>query len=102
MPWFILSAEYGLLRPDAEVEPYERTLNNMAVKDRRDWAHRVLEQLEPRLAGVQRIVFLAGMRYREFLVPRLQALGHRIEVPLEGLPIGKQLQWFALRERNRT
>jgi len=102
MPWFILSAEYGLLEPDAEVEPYERTLNDMAVADRREWARRVLEQLEPRLAGVQRIVILAGMRYREFLLPRLNALCPRVEVPLEGLPIGKQLQWLTLRERDQT
>nr|WP_209005130.1 DUF6884 domain-containing protein [Anaeromyxobacter diazotrophicus] len=93
MPWFILSAQYGLLEPDAEVEPYERTLNTMAVAQRREWARRVLEQLEPRLASVQQIVLLAGMRYREFLVPRLSAVC-RVEVPLEGLGIGKQLHWF--------
>jgi uncharacterized protein DUF6884 len=32
--WFILSARYGLVAPDAEIEPYERTLNSMGVADR--------------------------------------------------------------------
>ncbi len=34
-PWFILSAEYGLLSPETEIAPYERTLNTMSVSDRR-------------------------------------------------------------------
>lgn len=46
MPWFILSAEYGLLEPDAEVEPYERTLNTMSVSDRREWARRGFQPLK--------------------------------------------------------
>ena len=30
-PWFILSAEYGLVPPDKVLAPYERTLNKMGV-----------------------------------------------------------------------
>ncbi len=36
--WFILSAKYGLLSPETEIEPYEQTLNNMRIRDRREWA----------------------------------------------------------------
>jgi len=94
MPWFILSAEYGLLDPDTVVAPYERTLNRMSIADRRAWAKRVAEVLVPRLVGVERVVVLAGERYREFLLPVLRAACRYVEVPMEGLPIGKQLQWF--------
>jgi hypothetical protein len=34
--WFILSAKYGLERPDAMIEPYEMTLNTVAVAERRN------------------------------------------------------------------
>ncbi len=30
-PWFILSAEHGLVAPDDLLEPYEKTLNTMSV-----------------------------------------------------------------------
>jgi hypothetical protein len=39
-PWFILSAEYGLISPEAVLAPYERTLNIMGKPERRDWATR--------------------------------------------------------------
>ena len=39
-PWFILSAEYGLLDPGEVIEPYERTLNKMPIRERRAWAER--------------------------------------------------------------
>jgi len=94
MPWFILSAEYGLLHPDTEVEPYERTLNLMPVAQRRDWARRVGEALKPHLVGAQQVVVLAGERYREFLMPMLKSACPDVRVPMEGLAIGYQLQWL--------
>ena len=94
MPWLILSAEHGLLHPDAEVSPYERTLNTMPVAERRAWASRVLEALRPHLLGTEQVVVLAGDRYREFLMPSLRATCRDVRVPMEGLKIGFQLQWL--------
>jgi len=89
--WFILSAEYGLLDPEAVVEPYERTLNKMPIRERRAWAEGVIAQLRGKLDGVDRIVILAGARYREFIMPDLTSRVAEVEVPLEGLRIGEQL-----------
>ena len=100
LPWYILSAEYGLVSPTAEIEPYERTLNKMGLAERRRWASTTLEQLRPHLDAVDRVIMLAGMRYREFLAPALITLGKEVEIPLEGLTIGLQLRWFV--ERSRT
>jgi hypothetical protein len=44
-PWFILSAQYGLVPPDQVIAPYERTLNHMDVDGRRVWAEQVCQQL---------------------------------------------------------
>ena len=90
--WYILSAEYGLLHPDQIVEPYERTLNNMPKRDRAVWAERVQKQLLEALPAGADVILLAGSRYREDLYPFLCAHGHSVVVPLEGLPLGKQLQ----------
>lgn len=97
-PWFILSAEYGLLAPDAAVAPYERTLNAMSATERHRWATRVLDRLLPSLGEVERVVVFAGERYREFLVPEL-ASRCEVVVPLQSLRIGEQLAWFSERER---
>ena len=93
-PWFVLSAKYGLVHPDQVISPYELTLNAMQIGDRRQWARRTLSQLEPHLVGVRSVVFLAGLRYREFLEGPLRSRGLNISVPMAGLRIGQQLSWL--------
>ena len=90
-PWFILSAKHGLVHPDDEVAPYEKTLNTMRVAERRAWASDVMQALECHLGGVQTVVVFAGQRYREFLVPEMRKRGVQVEVPMERLKIGEQL-----------
>ena len=91
--WFILSAEYGLVSPDQVLDPYEKTLNTMGVAERRNWAKKVEQQLDKLLPPADRIVVLAGERYREFLMPYLSSHA-TVEVPMKGLRIGEQLSWL--------
>ena len=67
----------------------------MLVNRRRSWASGVIEDLAPRLAGVNSVAFLAGKAYREFLEPALRERGITIYVPMEGMGIGRQLAWLA-------
>ena len=94
-PWFILSAKYGLVDPHTTIAPYNLTLKTMPVNRRRSWASGVVEDLAPRLAGVNSVAFLAGKAYREFLEPALHERGITIYVPMEGMGIGRQLSWLA-------
>jgi hypothetical protein len=66
----------------------------MSLAERREWARRASDALVPQLTGVDRIIVLAGERYREFLMPVLRSVCNDVQVPMEGLPIGKQLQWL--------
>ena len=93
-PWRILSAQYGLVHPEEEIGPYEKTLNRMRVEERRAWADRVLAALAPCLDGVDTVVFLAGQRYRQFLEPELHERGLAVRVPMSGLRQGQQLAWL--------
>jgi hypothetical protein len=88
---FILSAKYGLVAPEQEIEPYDTTLNNMSSRDLIDWANRVLAQLGEH-ADLQRdhFIFLAGYKYRQQLIRNMVSY----EVPMLGLSIGKQLQYL--------
>ena len=96
-PWFILSAEHGLVDPESVIAPYEKTLNEMSVQLRRQWANKVVEQMERLLPRCDEVVVLAGARYREFLMNHLSSRAPRVVVPLEGLRIGEQLSWLASR-----
>ncbi|WP_162054748.1 DUF6884 domain-containing protein [Pontibacter pamirensis] len=92
--WFILSAQYGLVRPDALIEPYEKTLNAMRKKERLEWADNVMKSILSNTTVGDHVVFLAGARYREFLAGRLSQLGYTVEAPLANMGIGEQLSWL--------
>lgn len=85
---FILSAKYGLVGLDDEIEPYDLTLNAMSAPEIKQWAKGVLGQLSE-VSDIQQdqFIFLAGAKYRKYLVPFMA----HVEVPLEGLRIGEQL-----------
>ena len=86
---FILSAKYGLLPLDREIEPYEQTLNNMRSNEIRQWAHLVLEKLNSVCPiDETEFIFLAGDKYRKYLLPHMR----HCQSPLNGLRIGEQLQ----------
>ena len=76
------------------IAPYQQTLNSMPVSERREWAVRVRSQMAQELPVASRIVVFAGMRYRGHLIDYLRQRAPVIEIPMEGLPIGKQLQWL--------
>lgn len=92
--WFILSAKHGLLLPSTVIEPYDVTLNKMPAADRRQWAERVLPDIYANCDKGDTLIFLAGQKYRQYLIPALQEKVYKKEVPMYGLSIGKQLQWL--------
>lgn len=94
--WYILSALYGLIAPNEIREPYDVTLNTMKAPERLAWAERVWPQV---LAAApnpwrNRIVLLAGEKYRQHLQEWLRIAGYDVEVPMAGLGIGEQLAWL--------
>ena len=92
--WFILSAKYGLLKPEIVIGPYNETLNNMRKAARQWWAQKVLDELRSVVHPGDLSVFLAGLKYREFLESGLLELGCRVSVPMRGMGIGEQLKWL--------
>src|SRR5262245_52457671 len=88
--WYILSAKYGLVGPDAVIEPYDCTLLKMRRSDRLAWGSKVVEQMVEEGIAEAEFVALAGAKYTEPLV----RAGLSVETPMQGLGIGKQLAWL--------
>lgn len=95
--WFILSAEHGLLAPEAITEPYDRTLGGSGKRARSAWALSVFARICAEVTMATPLLVLAGRAYREPLVSYLEAEGYRVEVPMAGLGIGQQLAWLSVR-----
>lgn len=88
---FILSAKYGLLELKSVIEPYNLSLNNFRVNKLKEWSNTVISQLE-KVTDLQNdnFIFLAGKKYRKYLIENL----NNYEIPMEGLTIGRQLQFL--------
>lgn len=99
IPWFILSAEYGLIAPDEWVSPYERYLPDTPAAYQSAWGIWVgarLELLQGPLAG--RVVEVhAGSAYIAALREQLEGRGAVVLDPLKGLSMGARLAWYGER-----
>jgi hypothetical protein len=94
--WFVLSAKYGLLRQDEQIEPYDLTLNKMKASERKTWSDIVLKQIDNLQMNLSQIDFYAGIKYREYLIPDFKQKGIKCNIPLQGKGIGEQLQFYSL------
>ena len=96
-PWFILSAKYGLLSPETDVDYYDVSLKAAGRAEKRSWSTRVLEQLRHAVGSLSgKIVEVhAGVDYYKYgLVDGLKAQGATVVIPLEHATQGEQLAWY--------
>ena len=92
--WFILSAKYGLLKPDDIIEPYELTLNNFNKKELIKWSKNVWSDLKKQVGQKDEIDFLCGSNYRKYLIDFFNNNSIKYNILLEGLSIGNQLKFY--------
>lgn len=93
--WLIASAKFGLLRPDQEIDPYEkelrgdvRSIRTFKFRAQAGFAGFALEHELPTL-----VTILAGKNYVKGL--RQTAIGKiKINTPLDGMGIGQRLSFF--------
>ena len=96
VPWFILSAEHGLVAPDEWLSPYERYLPSTPATFRAAWGKWVAARLEL-LAGplTERVVEVhAGSPYIRAMRSHLEGRGATVTDPLRGLSLGARLAWY--------
>jgi hypothetical protein len=96
LPWYILSAEHGLVAPEEWLAPYERYLPDTPKTYREAWGRWVVARLallEGDLRG-RRIEIHASEEYVSWLRPHLISLGAELLEPLKGLAQGQRLAWY--------
>ena len=75
---FILSAKFGLLDPEMEIEPYDVTLVGKRVADKKAWAEKVIEQLKEKGFDLEKdsFIFFAGQDYTKYLIKPFGPISH--------------------------
>jgi len=91
---FILSAKYGLLPMDKQIEPYDLTLKNMKSDEKDKWGDMVKGQMGK--IGVSpesdKFVFLTGSEYMKPLKKFIP--DENTESPMDGKRMGERLSWL--------
>lgn len=96
VPWFVLSAEHGLVAPDEVLAPYDLRLSKTSRDYRRAWGARVVERLGE-VVGLVRgktVEIHAGSAYADSIRDLLIQEGATVVEPLAGLPMGARLAWY--------
>ena len=91
-----LSAKYGLLLPDDQIQPYDIAIRSMTTAHRMRWADLVFRHIQEKFEPTwdDLVYFHTGKPYREFLQPKLEEIGIECIIPLEGKGIGQQIAWY--------
>lgn len=100
LTWFVLSARFGLVVPFQKLPYYDQTMEQKTPMERAAWhlgvARQLLELLEdndsPRQISIE---IHAGSAYCSPLAEVLRAVGFRVQTPVAGLAIGRQLSFYA-------
>ncbi len=127
--WYVLSAKHRLVHPDTVLEPYDMRMSDRPLWDRQHWGQYVDGSLRCMAAdmtvpvwnehdlgdratislgawtmgaGHVKFVLLAGVDYREHLVPHLESWGAEVDVPMEGLTFGQQKAWLGRQVEDAT
>src|SRR3977135_3895586 len=96
-PWLILSAKHGLVEPGRTLRPYDLALGDLRASQRRAWGQRAVDSLQERFGSLEGAMFEvhAGAAYRDAIEGPLADRAARLTMPLAGLPLGRQLQWYS-------
>ena len=102
VPWFILSAEHGLVVPDEWLSPYERYLPDTPAAFRSAWGLWVAARLQLLAGPLDGCVIEAhaGSAYIDAIRPYLEANGAKLIDTLHGLSMGARLAWYGTEARS--
>jgi hypothetical protein len=104
LPWYILSAKFGLLAPDDVIGPYDVYLAEQSPGYKKAWGEFVAAQLEQweRALNGRTIEVHAGAAYVDPLRVPLATRGVMLVVPLAHLRQGEQLAWYGTHPSHRS
>lgn len=93
-PWFIVSALYGLVTPDQELQPYDFTLKQLRAREREAWGQRAVSELGKYASSGSHAVLIMPELYRRHIQTALLQRDITYENPVEGMKIGQQMRWL--------
>lgn len=96
---YILSAKHHLLELNDIIEPYNETLNDYSVDERKDWTKKVIKIMKDKNINFnEKVVFLCGENYIEFLKDNFK----NYKCIYDGKGIGEIMHWLDVKNNNES
>jgi hypothetical protein len=100
--WYILSAKHGLVEPREMIDPYDETLTDASVEEKREWGQQIILQLKdvaPTMYTPVTHIILGGKDYykpiRSFWEDVHEVRRRTFMAPFEGMAgNGEMMQWL--------
>jgi len=88
---YVLSAKHGLLGLEQEIDPYDKSIYEMSVQEKKSWADMVIKSLR-NISNLKedKYIFLTDDDYSEYLLPFLVYF----ELPLKDISHDYHSEWF--------
>ena len=88
---YVLSAKHGILELEKEIEPYDKSVYEMTIQEKKIWADMVIKSLN-KVSDIKadKYIFLTDDDYSEFLLPFL----NNFELPLKGIPQDEHIDFY--------
>lgn len=88
---YVLSAKYGLLELETEIDYYDKSLYSFSLEDKKQWVENIFNQLKSKTNINEDIyVFLTDDDYSKHLVSLLK----NTDLPLKGIDQNLHKDWF--------
>jgi len=96
VPWFIISAEHGLVRPTDWLAPYDTDLNAQTPQYRSAWGAWIVAKLDRLVGGVERktVEIHASPTYIEPIAAELSRLHATLVIPLADVDWDDHHAWY--------
>lgn len=96
VPWFIFSAEHGIIDPEVVIAPYDVAMSRLPVEQVQAKGRQAVDQLEALVGPLRGKTFEihAGASYVRAIKVPLARRGATLSNPLGRLRFGPQLHWY--------
>lgn len=96
LPWFVFSAEHGIIDPELVIAPYDVVMSRLPVEQVHAKGRQAVDQLEALVGPLRGKTFEihAGASYVRAIKGPLASRGATLSNPLGRLRFGPQLHWY--------
>ncbi|NHJ04524.1 MAG: hypothetical protein EAX90_06855 [Candidatus Heimdallarchaeota archaeon] len=92
--WYILSAKYGLLKPNDIIEPYDVQLSTLTKKQLEKWVENTVNSINKKININDKVLFIGDDFYYDALKLKLKEKGYSFQSFMYGKSLDEKISFI--------